>query len=522
MKKTTLISVAVVLATLFSLIAACLPAGAAWDGESVSAAFSGGTGEEASPYVILTENDLARLAKTCNEGEPYEGIWFKLESDLDLGNKPWLIIGATTQFSGHFDGGEHTITGLYVDTIGEFAGLFGNVKDGSIKNLTIEATLIRSYKYAGAAAGQITVTPGEARTEISNVHVERADKVMGTTLGGLVGRASSTGAGMQMFITGCSVKNAKLESFPDDATGVAAGATKNAFVGGIVGAAGALTVNGCSTENLTFDCGGALCTAYVSLGGIVGIQGASNVKCDILNCYAINNSFTIRETSAAPEAKNICGGLVGRAGHSVDDSVIFNCFSYGNTFDNKKVPENFGGISGSIVKWINTANLSYDGEKAYAIDELEQEYPTMTKVDADGFRAADAIDALKLNDGNSKAVWVASPADGHPVIDLAALLENENTTVAWDPLLIEETSAGEGEATTAEQPGDETSGEQTTAEQTTAAAPAVTDPEPVATTADKTPETTASSGKKGCGGSVALIAPVMILGAALVCARKKN
>ncbi|MBP5270623.1 MAG: hypothetical protein ILO42_06675 [Clostridia bacterium] len=521
MKKTTLIPVAVVLAILFSVIACSIPASAAWDGESASASFAGGTGEENNPYILLTENDLARLAKTCNEGETYAGIYFKLESDLDLGNKLWPIIGATTVFSGNFDGGEHTITGLNVDTIGDYAGLFGNVKDGSIKNLTIEASLVRGYKYAGTVAGQITVTPGEARTEISNVHVERADKIMGTTFGGLVGRASSTGAGMQMFVTGCSVKNAKLESFPDDATGVAAGAIKNAFVGGIVGAAGALTVNGCSTENLTFDCGGELCNAYVTLGGIVGIQGASNVKCDILNCYAINNSFTIRENSTAPDAKNVCGGLVGRAGHSVDDSVIFNSFSYGNTFDNKKVPENFGGISGSIVKWINTANLSYDAEKAYAIDELEQEYPTMTKVAADDFKAADAVETLKLNDGNSKAVWVASPADGHPVIDLAALLENENTTVAWDPLAVEETTEASGEVTTDGQPVTEvTTDEQTTAEQTTAVAPVNT---AEVTTAVKTPETTAASTeKKGCGGSVAVLAPVMILGAAVLLTRKKD
>lgn len=523
MKKNTLIAALIAAALLLPLFAFGTGVSAAWDGESSSTAFSGGTGEEATPYIILTENDLARLAKTCNEGETYEGVFFKLEGDLDLGNKPWPVIGAGTAiFSGSFDGGEHTITGLYVDVAGDYAGLFGNTKDAVIKNLTIEATLIKSLKYSGTVAGQITVTPDTGRVEISNVHVEKADKIIGTTFGGIVGRSSTSGAGMQMFITGCSVKNANFESFPDDVTGVAAAAIKNAFVGGIVGAAGALTIEGCSTENLTFDCGGPQCSAYVTLGGLVGVQGASNVQCDIINSYAINNSYVLRETSTAPDEKCVCGGLVGRSGHAVMDSKIINSFSFGNVFNNKKVAENWGGIAGYILNWINTANLWHDTEKGYAIDSGEQNYPTMNKVTADDFKAADVVDALKLNDGNSNVVWIASPADGHPVIDIAALAGNENATVTWDPLAVVETTAGEGEATTAAEPEQTTDAEveQTTAaevEQTTAA-------EPEQTTAGKTETTTAaqSGGKKGCGSAVSLIVPVMILGAAIIVRSKKD
>ena len=243
--------------------------------------------------------------------------------------------------------------------------------------------------------------------------------------------------------------------------------------------------------------------------------------CDVINCYAINNSFTIRETTTAPDNKAVCGGLVGRAGHAVDNSRIMNSFSYGNTFDNKKSPDYVGGITGSIVHWLNTANLSYDAEKAYALDDLEQEYPTMTKVTADDFKAADAVEALKLNDGNSKTVWIASPADGHPVIELTALLENENTTVAWDPLNeettaeeVEATTAGEGETTTAEEVEQTTAGE---VEQTTAA-----QGETTTKAAGETTTSAPAPAKKGCGSAVSLIVPVMILGAAIVVKSKKD
>ena len=130
-----------------------------------------GTGVADNPYCIKTVADLVNLSKVINSGadgynEP--GVWYKLDSNIDLSDKygkdkeSWTPIGtAEDPFKANFDGNGKSITGLYcVDDNLEYAGLFG-VMDGSVvKNLTLSGMVI-GYDCAGLLAGggeDVTVT----------------------------------------------------------------------------------------------------------------------------------------------------------------------------------------------------------------------------------------------------------------------------------------------------------------------------------------------------------------------------
>ncbi len=519
MKKSNVISLILSAVLILSLFAFALPSSAKWDGTSVAASLSG-TGDEATPFIIRTEAELAKLAQTVNEGTSYAGQFIRLEADLDLDGKEWTPIGSTSAncFSGTFDGGEHTVSGLTVNTTGDYAGLFGVVKDGTVKNLSVEAESVYGIKYAGVIAGHMMVTAGSGKTVISNCHVTSAGSVVGSTIGGIVGRASTTGATVeQMIISGCSVKNAKISSHEETDAAVPDGNAKNAFIGGIIGAAGAITVQNTFSDGIEITGGGAKATAYATLGGIVGVQGASSAPCNIHNCYCVNSKITVLAGTPAGE-KTYSGGIVGRAGHGVDESEIKNCFAIANVLENNTAEDNVGSICGGVINWINVANLSSDSEKAIGYDQGSQDYPSQTFTSND-FAAADAVEKLGLNNGNSKTVWLSSPVDGHPVIDIDASADNVCSAEAWDPytnITLPETSA----ADTSESAPDESApaeSEQNTAPET--------DPEPTQpaqTAATTTPVTEPAKTKKGCGSAVSLIAPALILGFAVITAKKRK
>lgn len=73
-----------------------------------------------------------------------------LTANIDLNNEPWTPIGNYTTtneifYEGTFDGGGHTISNLNVTDRFICAGLFGAVKGGTIKNLTVAGNVSHNY-----------------------------------------------------------------------------------------------------------------------------------------------------------------------------------------------------------------------------------------------------------------------------------------------------------------------------------------------------------------------------------------
>lgn len=157
MKKTRnrLISVGIALLLFIAAAVLIIPTTTA-----SAASFSGGDGSSGNPYRISTAADLAAIAQQVNNSgiAHYDGVYFKLYKDINLGGMEWAPIGkndSTYWFNGNFDGDGHTISNLTITqkTDGGFLGLFGCSR-GTIKNLFIKNVNINAA-YGEKTAGAI-------------------------------------------------------------------------------------------------------------------------------------------------------------------------------------------------------------------------------------------------------------------------------------------------------------------------------------------------------------------------------
>ena len=118
--------------------------------------------------LLTSASELAYIAKAVNSGsDEFTGKTIKLANDLDLGTNEFAPIGdyqANTPFSGTFDGQGHTIKGGVISNLngdGSTAALIGFMKNGTVKDLTIDGIKVESNHFAAAAVALIHV-PAEA------------------------------------------------------------------------------------------------------------------------------------------------------------------------------------------------------------------------------------------------------------------------------------------------------------------------------------------------------------------------
>lgn len=121
-----------------------------WDGTDATADTSWYNDTD-TEFVLTTAAELAGLAKLVNEGNDFAGKIVKLGDDIDLHvmgeDEPvsFRPIGDKTAFAGTFDGDGKTIYNLYQSgwafgyEWGKYGslGLFGELEDATVKNLTI-------------------------------------------------------------------------------------------------------------------------------------------------------------------------------------------------------------------------------------------------------------------------------------------------------------------------------------------------------------------------------------------------
>ena len=248
-----------------------------WDGQTVTA-FStkdadGNTLGDAEDKPILINNcaQLAYLSEQVDNGIDYTGKYFKLTDDLNLAGKKWTPIGAgnSKPFKGKFDGNNHEIFGLKVETDNWYAGLFGYIYSGSIKNIKICSGSVKtSGSYAGGIVGDLYNSTMENCT--ASVNVSGSGNV-----GGLAGNISGSTVSDCHFLSGEIVGDI--------------------YVGGIVGHVqnyDKSTVKDCSAN--------ASVKGSACVGGLCGRFG--NGDHEFSNC-TMKGSVTV--------TKNSCGGLVG-------------------------------------------------------------------------------------------------------------------------------------------------------------------------------------------------------------------
>ena len=105
-----------------------------------------GSGTESDPYQISTADQLKRFRDIVNGtgGQtPNRGACAVLTANIDLNNEPWTPIGPDTDsaYTGAFDGQGYTVRNLSITGDFKRAGLFGCVKDGSIRKLTVAGSV---------------------------------------------------------------------------------------------------------------------------------------------------------------------------------------------------------------------------------------------------------------------------------------------------------------------------------------------------------------------------------------------
>ena len=116
-----------------------------------------GLGTAVSPYQISTADQLKLFRDIVNGSNgqtPNRGACAVLTAAIDLNNEPWTPIGNFTEgnkiyYEGTFDGGGYTISGLNVTGKFRCASLFGAVKGGTIKNLTVAGNVSHNYSSTG-------------------------------------------------------------------------------------------------------------------------------------------------------------------------------------------------------------------------------------------------------------------------------------------------------------------------------------------------------------------------------------
>lgn len=121
-----------------------------------------GSGTESDPYQISTADQLKLFRDIVNGAggqTQNRGAYAVLTADIDLNNEPWTPIGPDrdSAYTGTFDGQGHTVRNLSVTVNVQpgRAGLFGCVKDGTIRKLTVAGSVscTANQGWCGGIAG---------------------------------------------------------------------------------------------------------------------------------------------------------------------------------------------------------------------------------------------------------------------------------------------------------------------------------------------------------------------------------
>ena len=305
----------------------------------------GYTIESNGSYTVNNADGLLNVAELVNGGKT--DINITLDKNIDLTGKDWTPIGTSfdNSYTGTFDGGGHTITGLTITTKDQFVGLFGYLnRAGTVKNVVMEGIQITSNHMFGNTGG----VAGFSWGTIENCSV--SGSVSGTKcVGGVVG-AQKAGS-----ITGCS-SSATVKGTVD--------------VGGVAGEKWGSMTACYATGNVTLEIDSP---KNLSGGGLVGFNGGSSV----LACYATGNV-----TSTGSSTGNVhIGGFLGDNYTTVTACYWKNNHEQGIGYNNKVTEATK--VDGTDVTWqkavdaMNTALQTAGSKWRY---ELNGALPTLRKL----------------------------------------------------------------------------------------------------------------------------------------------
>ena len=286
----------------------------------------GYTIESDGSYTVTSADGLMNIAELVNGGK--SDINITLDTDIDLTGKDWTPIGTDydNAYTGTFDGGGHTITGLTVTTNDQYAGLFGYLgkfgKFCTVKNVVMDGIQITCNHRLGSAGG---VAGFSRAVTIENCSV--SGSVSGTMrAGGVVGGLNGGS------ITGCS-SSATVKGTLN--VGGVAGETNSGATMAACYATGNVTIEIAPTKNILG-------------GGLVGF----NARGSVLACYATGNV-----TSTGSSTGNVyIGGFLGGNYTTVTACYWKNNHEQGIGYNKEGIAPEATKVDGTGVTWQNAVD----------------------------------------------------------------------------------------------------------------------------------------------------------------------
>ena len=402
-----------------------------WDGTWEP--WTHGTGTEADPFLIENAQQLAYLAYRVNNGLDAGGghvsdhdYHYKLMVDVDLNGSEdfqWTPIGYWNSdadyqcFGGNLDGNNHTVSGLYINSVADCVGFIATTDGATVMDLQLYGeTVYTTGSQAGGIIGadyslnsltcitncSSNITNGISASQNAGgiVGLSRIVNIINCHSTGSVSIISNNYNASSGGIIGCAVSSTIITNCYNK--GKITGFFYN--TGGIVGrtTSNSISITNCyNTGNIE---------SHFS-GGIVGFHTADLVI--IVNCYNTGDVSSLNSTSTTDKA----GGIIGYAYHT---AKVFNCYNT-SSFIESTCP---GGIIGYNESSLTTVNNSYylntcNGNNTYGGQPMS----------SDAMKTEEFVDML--NEGT--CAWeydYNNTNSGYPILTM--IIVDANTSDATD------------------------------------------------------------------------------------------
>lgn len=302
-----------------------------------------------SGYLLNADGSKNFLSTT---GISFEGVTFEQLEDIDLttndNTKKWVPIGKTNStyvptsypFSGNYAGNNKTINILMSYSSGTelTLGLFGCVKNGSVKDITVSGSITTDGdSTVKLAAGIVSyLENGTVDGCVNDVLISIKDTVSGAKIGGIVAEA----------MTGSKITNCISKNFVS-----VANANTTVCMGGIAGSAYGTLIDNVKNEKKIVCSSDSGVTAET--GGIVGYL------CDSKIYNSINRGQVLLLSDG--HAGGIVGSLFGT------ENKIYNCY-------NDNIVSVYNGYSAGIVGYaaINQSQTSVDIQNCVSYENINE------------------------------------------------------------------------------------------------------------------------------------------------------
>ena len=370
--------------------------------------------KEGEWYVIDSVDDLKWLATASRNVQAKLTADIKLNGDNkvldgkgDLIANPdnlqkWTPIGTNTDpFTGTFDGGGYTISGLYIDGNTNNVGLFGCIgtngpATGTVKDVTLADSYVRGNELVGGICGW---NKGGTLQDCHNTGT-----VSGTTnVGGVCGKNDSgtvdgcynSGTVSAGFYVGgvCGINNNGSTLKNSYNTGKVS--CTNDDVGGVCGWNDASTVQGCYSTGTV--------SGKTNVGGVCGRNSGGGT---VQECY---NTVTVSGT------RNV-GGVCGM---NSSRGTAQGCYNTGKVSGNSY----FGGVCGFSDGYYVTVEKCYYlvGTSENAVGNRDDDINCKSKTETE-FKNGAVAYRLQSDLGGTTQVWGqridgTGETDDHPVLN---------------------------------------------------------------------------------------------------------